>query len=148
MRIDEELDGRFRNDYHRALINLFFTSNMLHAGFQQLLKKKGLTTQQYNVLKILRGFGAEPRSIDFLRKRMLDRKSDMSRIIDKLFAKKLVDRLECASDRRQKDVTITPAGLELLLQLDTAERQGDQLLKNLNAAELKELNKLLDKIRS
>lgn len=148
MRIDEELDGRFRNDYHRALINLFFTSNMLHAGFQQLLKKKGLPTQQYNVLKILRGFGAEPRSIDFLRKRMLDRKSDMSRIIDKLFAKKLVDRLECASDRRQKDVTITPAGLELLLQLDTAERQGDQLLKNLNAAELKELNKLLDKIRS
>jgi DNA-binding MarR family transcriptional regulator len=121
---------------------------MLHAGFQQLLKKKGLTTQQYNVLKILRGFGAEPRSIDFLRKRMLDRKSDMSRIIDKLFAKKLVDRLECASDRRQKDVTITPAGLELLLQLDTAERQGDQLLKNLKAAELKELNKLLDKIRS
>lgn len=148
MRIDEELDGRFRNDYHRGLINLIFTANSLHADFHQLLKKQGLTTQQYNVLKILRGFGSEPRSIDFLRKRMLDRKSDMSRIIDKLFARKLVDRVECASDRRQKDVTITSAGLELLLQLDSAELKGDQLLKNLSVAEAKELNKLLDKIRS
>lgn len=148
MRIDEELDGRFRNDYHRGLINLIFTANMLHADFHQLLKNQGLTTQQYNVLKILRGFGAEPRSIDFLRKRMLDRKSDMSRIIDKLVNKKLVDRVECSADRRQKDVTITPSGLSVLSKLDTAEKKGDQLLHNLSLKEVKTLNELLDKIRT
>ena len=147
MKIEEELDGRFRNEYHKALINIVFTSNVLNFGFQQTLKTHNLSVQQYNVLKILRGFGSEPRSIEFLRKRMLDKKSDMSRIIDKLFEKRLVDRVEGSHDRRQKEVSITESGLSLLSQMDGCELEGDELLKNLSHAEAVELNRLLDKIR-
>lgn len=147
MKIEKELDGRFRNEYHKGLINIIYTSNVLNFEFQQNLKTKGISTQQYNVLKILRGFGASPRSIEFLRQRMLDKKSDMSRIIEKLVEKKLVDRVDAKADRRQKDITISHNGLLLLSDLDSCELKGDLLLKNLNQNEILELNRLLDKIR-
>ncbi len=148
MTIDEELDGRFRNDYHRGLINLIYTANLLHDDFQQILRRKGLSSQQYNVLKILRGFGKQPRSIDFLRKRMLDRKSDISRVVSTLFEKGLVSRNESPDDRRVKDVAITASGLKVLASLDAHERKGDRLLGMLSPEEVKILNAMLDRIRA
>jgi len=147
MRIEDEIDGRFRNEYHRGMINLVYTANHLHYSFVNALKQHGLTSQQYNILRVLRGFGREPRSVDFLRRRMLDKKPDISRIIDKLFKRGLVSRTENLSDRRQKNISITHNGLGLLAQMDQCEKQVDTLLKNLTQAEVKELNRLLDKIR-
>jgi DNA-binding MarR family transcriptional regulator len=83
----------------------------MNYGFHQALKKHGLTEQQYNILKVLRGFRKEgPLSIGFLKERMLDKKSDVSRIVDKLFAKKLIIRQENPTDRRQKALDITNKG--------------------------------------
>jgi DNA-binding MarR family transcriptional regulator len=126
---------------------MVYTSNKLHYKFIQVLKCHDLTSQQYNVLKILRGFGKEPRTIDFIRERMLDKNSDVSRIIDKLYFKKLVDREESKADRRQKDIKITKAGLDLLSKMDESERKVDTLLSNLTEEELVILNSLLDKAR-
>lgn len=147
MTIEEELDGKFRNEYHKGLINLIYTSNRLHHEFLNSLKSHGLTSQQYNILKVLRGFGRKPRSIDFLRDRMLDKNSDVSRIVDNLNEKKLVERKENSSDRRLKDISITEIGLELLSKMDGCERKADSLLKNLTIDEVKIFNQLLDKIR-
>ncbi|NOX86781.1 MAG: MarR family transcriptional regulator [Chlorobi bacterium] len=147
MRIEDEIDGRFRNEYHKGMINLVFTTNHLNYSFVRFLKSYGLTSQQYNLLRVLRGFGPKPRSIDFLRKRMLDKKPDMSRVVDKLHKKGLVNRKENNTDRRLKDVIITKKGLELLAQMDDCEKQVDTLLKNLTPEEVDELNRLLDKIR-
>lgn len=147
MKIEDELKGWFRNDYHKGLINLVYTSNYVNYEFLQFLKDHGLTSQQYNILRILRGFGSEPRSIDFLRERMLDKSSDVSRIVDKLYQKKLLERTESKTDRRQKDLTITKEGLDLLTTMDECERQVDTLLNNLSETEIADLNNLLDKIR-
>lgn len=148
MTIDEEIKGRFRNEYHRGIINLIYTVNQLNYEFVQSLKKHKLTEAQYNVLRILRGFRSEgPLSIGFIKERMLDKNSDVSRIVDKLYEKGLVDRKENSIDRRQKDITITPKGLELLSQMDECERKVDTLLQNLTIDEIKQLNALLDKIR-
>ena len=147
MKIEEEIKGWFRNDYHKGLINLVYTSNFVHYEFLQFLKKHGLTSQQYNVLRILRGNRSEPRSIDFLRERMLDKNSDISRIVDKLFNKELIDRIESKTDRRQKEITITNNGLELLTIIDDSERKVDTFLANLSLDEIQLLNNLLDKIR-
>jgi DNA-binding MarR family transcriptional regulator len=147
MSIEEELDGHFRNEFHKGMINLIYTTNELNFEFLSYLRTHGLTSQQYNVLKLLRGFGDAPRSIDFLRNRMLDKRSDMSRIIDRLFAQHLVDRVENINDRRQKEITITEKGRLLLNQMDDCEKQIDTLLKNITEEEAKELNRLLDKIR-
>jgi DNA-binding MarR family transcriptional regulator len=148
MKIEDELKGRFRNEYHKGLINLTFTTKQLGYSFVQSLKAHGLAEQQYNVLRILRGYQSEaPLSIGFIKERMLDKESDISRIVDRLFEKGYVSRLENPADRRQKAVTITENGLKLLDQMLNCELKGDTLLQNLSSDEIIELNRLLDKIR-
>ncbi len=148
MKIDDEIKGRFRNEYHRGIINLTYTLNQLNYQFLQLLKKHNVTQQQYNVLKVLRGFRSEaPVSIGFIKDRMLDKNSDVSRIVDKLYERGLITRCEKSTDRRQKDVDISDKGLKLLSSMDECEKQVDTLLSNLTEDEVKQLNTLLDKIR-
>lgn len=148
MKIEEELKGWFRNEYHKGLINIAYTSKQLGYSFVQSLKKHGLAEQQYNVLRILRGFRSEaPLSIGFIKERMLDKDSDVSRIVDRLYEKGYVSRLENPTDRRQKAVNITENGLKLLDQMLSCELKGDTLLQNLTSDEIIELNRLLDKIR-
>ncbi|HAN77256.1 MAG TPA: MarR family transcriptional regulator [Bacteroidales bacterium] len=147
MKIEDEIKGRFRSEYNKGLINLIFTTNRLHNQFMKELKKYELSPQMYNILRVLRGFRPVPCSIAFLKERMLDQSSDVSRIIDNLLSKKLIIRSENKDDRRQKDIEITDLALELLVQIDDTERNLDALLKNLDEQEIKTLNYLLDKIR-
>ena len=148
MKIEEEIKGRFRNEYHKGMINLVYTVKQLSNQFLQMLKAYNLTEPQYNVLRVLRGFRADgPATIGFLKERMLDKNSDMSRIVDKLYEKQLIDRKENAIDRRQKDIEITEKGLLLLSEMDDCERKVDTLLSNLTTDEVNELNRILDKIR-
>jgi DNA-binding MarR family transcriptional regulator len=146
--IDEEIKGRFRNTYHKGLINLIYTAKQVSYKFVQSLKKHNITEQQYNVLRILRGFQAEgPLTIGFIKERMLDKHSDMSRIIDRLYEKGWVTREENPDDRRQKSIKITEKGLALLNEMYHCEKESDKLLSNLSPEEVAELNRLLDKIR-
>jgi MarR family transcriptional regulator, multiple gene regulator MgrA len=148
MKIEDEIKGRFRNERHKGLINLTYTVNHLSYDFLQSLKTHGLTESQYNVLRVLRGFRSEgPSSIGFLKERMLDRSSDISRLVDKLYEKELIDRKENNYDRRQKDIVITEKGLKLLDEMYHCEEKADSILNNLTDDEVIELNRLLDKIR-
>jgi DNA-binding MarR family transcriptional regulator len=148
MKIEDEIKGRFRNEYHKGLINLTYTTKQLSYEFYQSLKKFGLTEQQYNVLRILRGFRSEaPLSIGFIKERMLDKNSDVSRIVDRLFEKGYLNRTENPNDRRQKSVKISQAGMDLLDKMFSCEKKADTLLSNLTIEEIEELNRLLDKIR-
>lgn len=148
MKIEDEVKGHFRNEYHKGAINLIYTVKHLGGDFLQTLKLHDLTEPQYNILRVLRGFRSqESISISFLKERMLDKNSDVSRIVDKLFEKKLVNRNENKLDRRQKEIEITEKGIELLKKLDHIEQFVDDYLKNLNSEEVVELNRLLDKIR-
>ncbi|KOH46803.1 MarR family transcriptional regulator [Sunxiuqinia dokdonensis] len=78
---------------------------------------------------------------------MLDKDSDVSRIVDRLFEKGLLSRKENPDDRRQKSVEITTKGLVLLDKMFNCEQKADTLLKNLSMDEVKQLNYLIDKIR-
>ena len=148
MTLEEEIKGRFRNEFHKGMINLSYTTRKLGYEFTQALKKHDISEQQYNVLRILRGFRAEaPLSIGFIKERMLDKDSDVSRIVDRLYANNMVTRCENPTDRRQKAVEITEKGLELLANMLECEKQVDKLLGNLTEDEVKQLNFLLDKIR-
>lgn len=148
MRIDDEIKGRFRNEHHRAIINLTYTANQLNYKFMQKFKVHQLSEPQYNVLRVLRGNrNLGPVSIGFLKERMLDKNSDVSRIVDKLFAQGLVNRTENSSDRRVKDVEINQKGLDLINEMRELIEFEDTMLKNLTTDEVEELNRLLDKIR-
>lgn len=147
VKIEDEIKSKFRNEHHKALVNLYYTEALLAGYFRNMLKKYGLAEQQFNVLRILRGQIPNPASIGLIKERVVDKNSDVSRIIDRLFKKGLVERKECNVDRRQKDVTISKKGLALLNKMTECEEQEDKLLDNLSKDEVKQLNYLLDKIR-
>jgi MarR family transcriptional regulator, multiple gene regulator MgrA len=148
MAIEDEIKGRYRNEYHKGMINLVYTVNQLGYQFRQSLKAHGISEPQYNVLRVLRGFRSEgPVSIGFLKERMLDKSSDVSRIVDNLLEKGLIGRRENPSDRRQKEIDITGKGLDLLTEMIECDKKADQLMSRLTLDELAELNRLLDKLR-
>lgn len=129
------------------MLNLIYTTNWLTAKQDSLFKDSDVTVQQYNVLRILRGQYPNPCNIKLIKERMLDRMSDASRIVDKLFTKKLLLRTECPNDRRSVDIIITEKGLELLKSLDYIDELSKENVKSLSDEEINTLNNLLDKLR-
>jgi DNA-binding MarR family transcriptional regulator len=113
---------------------------------KKVFDNEGVTAQQYNILRILRG-AAKPISTLQIRERMLDKMSDTSRIVDRLVLKGLAKKTVCANDKRLVDVSISTKGKTLLEKIDLYEKDMDAILGNLTDAEAKILNKLLDKIR-
>jgi len=148
MSIEKDIQqSKFRNEYHKTVVNLIFTYNWITEKTKQFFEKGDITSQQYNILRILRGAG-KPLSTLQIRQRMLDKMSDTSRIVDRLVKKELVQKVICKTDRRLVDVTITDAGLQLLDKLDSYNEQMDAMLESLSEDEAKMLNQLLDKIRN
>ncbi len=148
MGISEDIkQDKFKSNHQKALINILYTSNWLTERIRVFLSEAGLTTQQFNVLRILRGSYPTPLSTLKIRERMLDKMSDTSRIVDRLVIKKLVSKDTCASDKRLVDISITERGLALLAELDKTEGT-EELLKILKPEEAAQLSDLLDKIRA
>lgn len=148
MKIEKEIESKFRNESHKSMVNLLYTGLVVQGFMNEYFKKQSISQQQYNVLRILRGQYPEAVNIGLIKERMLDKNSDASRIIDRLKAKKLVSRKECKTDRRQKDVLITQKGLDLLSDLDKFDMEFDKVFDSFDEKELKKLNKTLDKVRS
>jgi len=144
---DEIQQKKFKNIQQKLMLNLIYTTNWLTAKQDSLFKDSNVTVQQYNVLRILRGQFPNPCNIKLIKERMLDRMSDASRIVDKLFTKQLLHRKECPNDRRSVDIIITEKGLELLKSLDYIDELSKESIKSLNDEEINTLNDLLDKLR-
>jgi DNA-binding MarR family transcriptional regulator len=147
MEIGSEIRQRkFRNEYHKATINLVFTANWLSERLKGFFEPYDLTPQQFNILRILRGSGA-PLSTLQIRERMVDRMSDTSRIVDRLLKKQLVEKKTSQADKRLVDVTISDKGLGLLTEIDGRQEALDGIIAVLSEEEAAALNKLLDKLR-
>ena len=148
MGIEQDIQqASFRNEFQKMGINLLFTANWLNEQIGKILSEEGVTQQQYNILRILRG-SATPLSTLKIRERMLDKMSDTSRIVDRLIAKELVVKNTCEKDKRLVDITLSPKGLDLVDQLDQFNDRIDDLLKGINASEAATMNQILDKIRT
>ncbi|MFZ1527284.1 MAG: MarR family transcriptional regulator [Ferruginibacter sp.] len=138
--------SKFRTEYQKAVVNLIFTSNWLNEKLRDIFERDDITSQQYNILRILRGAG-QPISTLQIRQRMLDKMSDTSRIVDRLLVKGLVKKKISDTDKRLVDVSITTKGTNLLKKMDAYEDEMDGILAGLTKDETKTLNILLDKIR-
>ncbi len=149
MEISKEIkQTKFKNEHQKMLINILFTSSWLSSKHAYNLKPYGISTQQYNLLRILRGQHPKPATVNLLIDRMLDKNSNASRLVEKLRLKKLVERAACAEDRRAVNVVITKKGLDLLIELDKQEENFIKELEILSEKEAKQINLLLDKLRS
>jgi DNA-binding MarR family transcriptional regulator len=149
MRLEDELKTKgFSNENQKAQINILFTAGWVRGAILSSLKSYGITPEQYNVLRILRGSQPDAVCLKDITCRMVDRNSNTSRIVDKLAAKNWVLREPSASDRREVQIALTPAGADLLSNID--KQYGSDRMMNpsgLTDSEAETLNTLLEKMR-
>ena len=149
MRIEEEIKyKKFTNEFFKLDVNIQFTSSWLQSQKNRFLKRYGISSQQFNVLRILRGQHPKAIMLSQITERMIDRMSNATRLVEKLRLKGYVTREVNAKNRRQVDIAITPAGLGLLTELDSEWTNFVVgRYSKLTEAEARTMNDLLDKLR-
>ncbi|RBL92851.1 MarR family winged helix-turn-helix transcriptional regulator [Chitinophaga flava] len=149
MRLEDEIKQvKFKSDYQRAMLNIVFTANWLEVGISKILKHYDLSSQQYNVLRILRGSRPNPLNLLDIQERMMDKMSNATRLVEKLRQKGLLTRIQCPSNRRKVEIEITDKGMEVLRELDPAVEKNDEFLaQKMTKEEAHQLSHLLDKLR-
>jgi DNA-binding MarR family transcriptional regulator len=130
----------------KAEIGLIYISYLLNSKQQDFFKEYQITSQQYNVLRILRGQFPNPVNINLIRDRMIDRMSDASRIVDRLQKQGFVTKQTNNIDKRNTDVMISEKALSMLLEIDIKMEHAESLLGHLDDHEIEHLNMLIDKI--
>ncbi len=137
---------KFTSTHEKAVVNLIYTSNWLQTKQNELFKTFGITGQQFNILRILKGQYPKSISGTDIKSRMLDRNSDVSRLLDRLVVKNLITKHTCPNDKRASDVLITDEGLALLAEINKFRKQDHILSLSKDEAEM--LSNLLDKARA
>jgi len=137
----------FENPYEKLGVNLMYTSKWLESKMKAYFKSFDVTSQQYNIMRILAG-AKKPVSTRFIKERLIDKNSDVSRIVDRMEKKRLILKTVCSEDRRLVDVALDTSGIKLLDQINQKIDFIGSLLSQLNKQEVQQLNTLLDKIRT
>jgi DNA-binding MarR family transcriptional regulator len=139
----------FRTVQAEAVVSLLHTADLMGRHLARGIEPGGVTLQQYNVLRILRGAGPEGIPTLEIAERMIEQTPGITRLLDRLEAKHLVHRERCPTDRRQVTCRISPTGLSLLARLDPAVESLDHsALAGLTKAETSQLVRLLDQLRA
>lgn len=142
--LSKDIYSTFKNEKQKAIINILYTANWISSFQNEFFKPFGISPQQYNILKILKG-AKEPLKVQTIKDRMIERSPNATRLMDKLCAKQLIDRMPCEDDRRVVHIAITKDG-EHLLEIISNEFY-EALVEKLTTDEAQQLNKILDKMR-
>jgi len=142
--ISEDIQSTFPSLKVKALVNIKYTANWIESHQIAFFKPYGISPQQYNILRILKG-ARTPMKVQTIKDRMIERAPNATRLMDKLCTKKLIVRVSYPNDRRVVQIEITKEGIALLKKI--SDQQNDDLLKKLNQKEARQLSDLLDKIR-
>lgn len=142
--IAKDINSKFPNNKVKAFLNIKYTANWISSKENEFFKPYGISPQQYNILRILRGAG-EPIKVQTIKDRMIERAPNATRLMDKLYDKKLIARVRCEHDRRVVFINITTKGYELLNNID--DNINFDFIHNLTEEEATQLSDLLDKIR-
>lgn len=143
----ETKTSKFESEYQQAIVNVLFTYGWCIDNLKKEIEAYDITTQQFNILRILRGQYPNPSTISLLKSRMLDKMCDASRIVDRLVQKGYVLKATSPNDKRAVDILITEKGLTLLKQIGTEVNLWAFVSANLTEEEAIQLNNLLDKMR-
>ena len=148
MRLEEEIkQPHFSDPFEKAILNVRFTNGWLDQIILSVLKQYGLSEEQYNVLRILKGQHPTPSPLQLISERMLNRMSNVTRLVEKLRRSGLVTREVCPENRRKVDILITEKGLFLLDEVAPVLRAEMHRHQHITPEEVTELNRILDKFR-
>ena len=142
--ISKDINSTFVNQKVKAMLNIIYTSNWITSCQNEFFKDFGISPQQYNILRILKG-AVEPLNVQTIKDRMLERSPNATRLMDKLCAKQYIERFPSKEDRRVVNIAITATGIALLEAIPS--NLNKKLLKNLSEKEAGQLSDLLDKMR-
>ncbi len=147
MKTSEALQmASFASTQEQLVLTVLHTASAMLSKHRVLLKPYGVTPEQFNILRILRGQQGKPIALRDISNRMIDKNSNTSRLVDKLLAKGLVQREACPEDRRRVDIVLTPSGRQLIEELKNIM---DQEMSSLNGvwseSEAKKAILLLDR---
>ncbi len=149
MTLERAAEEKFRSREQRTTLGLLRTADAIRRHYTQVIEPHGITLQQYNVLRILRGAGREGLPTLTVGERMIEQTPGVTRLVDRLEGKKLVDRVPCARDRRKVFCRITAQGLALLLELDDPINRADsQAVSVLDGGDMDSLIEMLDRVRA
>jgi DNA-binding MarR family transcriptional regulator len=135
-------------EQEKLVMNIIYSSNLFNLVSNRIFKPFDLTMQQYNVLRILREAQGFPLSITDIESKMLDRSSNVSRLIDKLVSKDFVTRVESRKDRRKMKIKIKEDGASVLKEIDEIIFEMNSDLQDIiTHVEARDANKTINKIR-
>jgi DNA-binding MarR family transcriptional regulator len=139
---------KFHNEHQKATINILYTGSWLYNINATFLKRYDITPEQFNVLRILRGSHPKSMRLADITARMIDKNSNCTRLVEKLRQKGLVSREICPNNRRQVDIFIKEKGQQVLKKIDSDAPEWARVMEKITKAEAKEVNRILDKLRS
>ena len=142
--LSKDINSTFESNKIKALLNIIYTANWISSCQTEFFKPFGISAQQYNILRILKGANA-PLKVQTIKDRMLERSPNATRLMDKLCAKDYIERLPSEHDRRVVKIAITKNGLDLLKSIP--KDINSELLKYISETEAETLSNLLDKMR-
>ncbi len=149
MKIEELLKTDKMPEAKKLVLNIIVTANHLNEKLAEILKPFDISSQQFNVLRILRGQKGIPANLSTIQERMVSKMSNTTRLVDKLVDKNLCERIVCPSNRRKVEIRITKNGMHLLEQLDPLVEEHEQsVAQKINEKELLSLNTQLNELRS
>lgn len=146
--IDEAMNTKFPNDKYRLFANIVHTAHWLKSDFENRIKPFGLSSPQFNVLRILRG-ADDWLNMNEMKNRMVEKSPNTTRLCDKLVDKKLIERNRSQEDRRVVYLKVSQEGLDLLKEIDEhLGSEGPPFINNFTEAQAKAANEIIDLIRN
>jgi DNA-binding MarR family transcriptional regulator len=146
MKIEDVTKTTFKNSSHKVLVNIRHTSNFLAQRQNIFMSDYDLTMPQFNILRILRG-AKKSLAVNIVKDKMVEKSPNITRLMDKLIGKNLINRKRCSGDRRVVFVEISMKGLEILSCIDKQFGDSNIFEVNLTDDEALLLSDLLDKLR-
>jgi DNA-binding MarR family transcriptional regulator len=149
MKLEDEIKQTkpFRNEIQKLILNISFTSSWINTAMSAKLKSFDISPSQYNVLKILKGKHPKAYCNQDIVERMIDKASNVTRIVDKLEKKLLAIRTESVIDKRSVQITISDKGLELIERIEASLETSVSGLMAFDIAKAKLMNDWLDELR-
>jgi DNA-binding MarR family transcriptional regulator len=149
MQLEKEIyTTKFDSEVHKATINLMFTAHWVRTRLGAQFKLFGLTPEQYNVMRILKGKYPEKMCVKDIGKRMIEKNSNVPRILDRLVRKELVIRQQSELDRRETETTLSQKGLDLLATVTDHIKEQEKNIMQLDEATAAQLNTILENVRN
>lgn len=146
--IGEEINSKFESNIQKLVVNLFYTTKMFNWEIQKIIEPYGIKQQHFNVLRIINGQHPEPVNPGYIKSVMLDKRRDLTRLLDKLVELKWVDRSICSGNRRKVDLLMTAEGRSMLSKINEELRKFFSFFDEMDQEKLEVLSDGVDELRN